>query len=176
MALDTKIAYKVSATKSDTLDRGSQKALHEIDVTLGWPSGTAASQADEIWSDTRTVNAAAFDNLDLTNLTQLDSSGGTLRSSISFAVVKLVLIRNVSTSGHVLVGGGTDNGSAADAWALAGGMFQTDASLCAIPFGGALLWYEPAGVAVTNSSADVLCVGGVTANQTYQIIILGEST
>jgi hypothetical protein len=41
--------------------------------------------------------------------------------------------------------------------------------------GGFLLWTDPAGVAVTNTSADVLNLQGVSATQTYDIIIMGES-
>lgn len=175
MSLSTTIAVKVSATRSDTLDIGTQKALHELETALGWASGTAVSQADEIFSDSRDITAAAFENFDLTSLSQLDAAGATIRT-VSFAVVKLVWIKNISTAGYIKVGGGTNNGSAANAWALAGGMFATDASIISIPFGGGTLWYEPTGVAVSNGTADTLSIGAIGATQTVSVIIIGEST
>lgn len=176
MALQTKIALSVEGVRSAALDAGSLKEVHAVDFAATWPSGTSTSQADEVWSDTRTVNAAAHDNLDLTSLTQLDSSGGTVRAGISFAVIKAVHVVNTSSSGYLVIGGGTDGAAAADAWALAGGMLSSDASIVHVPAGGTFTWSDPAGVAVTNSSADILHFGGVTANQTYKVVIVGEST
>lgn len=175
MALQTKLSLLVEAVRSATLDRGSLKEGHAVDFSAVWPSGTSDSQANEVWSDERTVNAAAHDNLDLTSLTQLDSGGSTIRSGVTFSVIKAVFVYNTSSSGYLVVGGGTDGAAAADAWALAGGMFSSDASIVHVPAGGCLLWSDPAGVAVTNSSADILHFGGITANQTYRVIIVGEA-
>lgn len=175
MTLLTDISIGVNAVRSDTLDLGTNTARHALELALRWASGTGSSEADAVWSDTRTVNAAAHDNLDLTSLTQVDSSGTTVRT-VAFAVIKAILIVNTSTSGYLAVGGGTDGAAAADAWALATAPFSTDASIGHIPFGGAWFWCDPTGVAVTNTSADVFRIGGVSANQTYKIVIIGEST
>ena len=175
MALASKLNLRLEATRTIALDGGTQKSLHAWEEALAWGTGTAASQADEVWSDKATVGSGAFTNLDLKALAQLDTGAVTLRT-VDFAVIKGVFIRNLSASGSLKVGGGTGGASAADAWALAGGMFETDASIVSIPFGGGLFWYDPAGVAVTNSTADILALGGVSATQTYEIIIIGEAS
>lgn len=175
MALTTTIELAIRAARSQALDRGSVRDDHVVELPrLVWPSGTSESQADTVWSDRRTVNAAAHDNLDLTSLAQLDSAGATVRT-VAFAVVKLILILNRSTSGYLAVGGGTDGAAAADAWALTLAPFAADAAIAHVPFGGGWMWFDPTGVAVTNSSADILHLGGISANQTYDIIIIGET-
>lgn len=169
MAVITKIAIDIEAGRTVSLDQGSSRAMHALAESLSWPSGTAASQADEVWSDQREVASGANDDLELDSLTQVDADGNTVRS-VSLAVVKLVYIRNISTSGRVDVGAAASN-----PWAGAGLPFVDGSDKAAIPFGGGWLWYDPAGVAVSNGSADVLRVAGVTATQTYQIIIVGEA-
>ena len=169
MAVQTSISIDVQAARSVTLDQGTSKALHALAEALSWPSGTAASQADEVWSDKRVVAAAANDDLELDNLTQSDSSEGTVRS-VSFAVVKLIFVRNVSTSGRIDIGAAGSN-----PWAGAGFPFVDGSDKAAVPFGGGWLWYDPVGVAVSDGSADVLRIAGVTAEQTYRILIIGEA-
>ena len=169
MAVQTSISIDVQAARSVTLDQGTSKALHALAEALSWPSGTAASQADEVWSDKRVVAAAANDDLELDDLTQSDSSAGTVRS-VSFAVVKLVFVRNVSTSGRIDIGAAGSN-----PWAGAGLPLVDGSDKTAVPFGGGWLWYDPVGVAVSNGSADVLRIAGVTAEQTYRILIIGEA-
>jgi len=169
VAVQTSISIDVQAARSVTLDQGTSKALHALAEALSWPSGTAASQADEVWSDKRVVAAAANDDLELDDLTQSDSSAGTVRS-VSFAVVKLVFVRNVSTSGRIDIGAAGSN-----PWAGAGLPLVDGSDKTAVPFGGGWLWYDPVGVAVSNGSADVLRIAGVTAEQTYRILIIGEA-
>jgi len=169
VAVQTSINIDVQAARSVTLDQGTSKALHALAEALSWPSGTAASQADEVWSDKRDVAAAANDDLELDSLTQVDADDNTVRS-VSFAVIKLVYIRNISTSGRVDVGAAASN-----PWAGAGFPFVDGSDKAAIPFGGGWLWYDPVGVAVSNGSADVLRIAGVTATQTYRILIIGEA-
>lgn len=175
MALSTNIDLTVRAIRSTVLDSGTLKDGHLLEVALQWASGTGASEADAVWSDRRSVTAAAHDNLDLTALAQLDTSGNTVRT-VALAVVKLIMVRNRSTSGYLVIGGGTDGAAAADAWALTGAPFAADAALAHLQAGGVWLWLDPAGVAVTNSSADVLHLGAISANQSYDILIIGEST
>ena len=58
-------------------------------------SGTAADEADRIWSDQRTLAAGANDDLDLTALTH-SLFGSTV--TIDFARVKAILIVHTSTT------------------------------------------------------------------------------
>lgn len=175
MSLNTKIALKIEAVDVTQMDQGVSKILHELELALGWPDGTAVNTANEVWSDSRTITAAAFENFDLTALAQLDDGAVTLRT-IDFATIKAILIKNTSTAGRLRVGGGTNNGSAVDAWALNGAPWISDASMTDIPFGGWFAWGDPTGVAVTGTSADILSLGALVANQTYEMVIIGKAT
>ena len=173
MTLQTNFSVAVEAVRATTLDKGVAKDLHQVAMELAWATGTAVSTADEVWSDSRTITAGAWANHVLDALPQLDNAAATQRT-VDFAVIKLVFIRNISTAGNIIVAGGTNNGSAADAWALTGGMFVSDASMTAVPFGGGLLWYEPTGVAV--GAGEILSIGAVGSNQTVEAIIIGEAS
>ena len=178
MAQTAKATIKVDigGLRSSALDIGANNETIGALVSLAWPNGTATSQVNEIWSEgSRSLAASANDAFDLTSLTQLDAAGATVRPAVAFSVVKLVYIRNTSATGSLIVGGGTGAGGASDAWALATGLLSADAATTNVSAGGFLLWTDPAGVAVTNTSADVLNLQGVGATQTYDIIIMGES-
>ena len=162
----------LSGSEVQTLDKGAGSIRHAIEQSANLPSGTADGQVNEIWSDTRTL-AVGSENLELDNLTQLDSAGATMRT-VAFAVVKGIVVRNTSASGRIALGGGTTGAGAADAFAGAGYPFAADASEVDIPFGGCWSWYDPVGVAVTNAATDILHVEAFTATQTYEIVIIGE--
>lgn len=85
----------------------------------------------------------------------LDQGYSNLVHTVAESLAWLIYIRNVSTADRIEVGG-----VGATAFAGSGYPFKDD----------------PAGLAVTNGATDVLRVSGVTSNQTYQIIIIGEST
>ena len=170
------IDLKISGLRNSVLDIGSNAETINTLIKLTWPNGTAVDNINEIWSEgDRTLTSGSDDSFDLTSLTQLDAAGATIRSGVSFSVVKLVYIRNKSTANNLIVGGGTGAGGAADAWALATGFLSADAHTTNVNFGGYILWTDPTGVAVTNSSADVLNLQAVSSTQTFDIIIMGES-
>ncbi len=174
MAVSTKIALKVEAAQSFTLDQGTTKALHLTEEALSWPSGTGSGLADEVWSDSRTVNSGADDNLELDNLSQLDSGGNTLRT-VQFDKVKLVFIRNTSATDSITIGGGSTGAGAADAFAGTGYPFVADNDTADVSAGGGWVWFDVDGVQVTNGATDILNVHGNTSNQTYEIVIVGEA-
>jgi hypothetical protein len=170
-ALTTDIQISGSARLSFALDKGSAKEVHDIVTSLQWPSGTSDSQADMVWSDSRTVNAAANDDLELDNLTQVDDAGATVRS-VSFAVVKGIIIRNTSSADRIDIGG-----VGATAFAGSGDYpLQADDDVAQCSAGGTYVWIVPGGGAVTNGATDILRISGITSNQTYDIWIIGEST
>ena len=169
MSVSTTIDLRVEAARSVALDQGSSKQLHQLLRTLRWPSGTGTSEANEVWSDSRSVSAAGNDDLELDSLAQLTAAGATERT-VAFTVIKVIAIRNTSAADYLTVGG-----AGASSWAGAGFMLTDDSDLIAVPAGGLLLWTDPAGKAVTNGTADTLRVSGVTSTQTYEIIMIGET-
>jgi hypothetical protein len=132
-------------------------------------NGAAADQADTIWSDQRTVAAAAHDDLDLTNLTHT-LFGSTL--AIDLASVKAIFIVNTSTT--------------------SGDLLRLDSSVanaCTAPFGGsatslveigadsALLLSSKKDGWTVDSTHKILRVANPSADSiTYSIVILGTSS
>ena len=78
MALNTTLHVDVAAAYSRPSDQGALRHDHKIAVDLTWPTGTAVSQADEVWSDRRSL-AVGGESLELDNLSQLDDAAAVLR-------------------------------------------------------------------------------------------------
>jgi len=172
----TKIDLQITGTRGTAKDTGSETGNNSITVALAWASGSGTSQADEIWSHGDSIIATAFDNWQLDSLAQLDADDATIRTVV-FANVKVLIVKNTTaagTAGYLLLGGGTDNGSAADAWAGVDTAFATDASINTVIPGGAFVWVSPVGGTVTNTSKDVLSLGAITSTMTYEIICIGD--
>lgn len=163
------------AYESQSLDLGAGVVPSEIKQTTSLTSGTGAGAVNEGWSDSRSL-AVGSESLDLTALTQTDADGDTIRSAISFSKGKVVTIKNTSSSGYLIVGGGTGGAGAADAWAGTDSMLYSDASRLTVQAGGFISWYSPAGGAVANGTADILEIEAVVATQTYEILVTGEAT
>lgn len=172
------------ATRRVPMPSHTDDYVPKIEQDATWASGTGAGQVDEVWMGEGTVAAAAFVNLDLKALAQIDDDSVAIRT-IDFASIKTVTVKNITAgaTGYLTIGGGTDAASAADAWAGVDTPFLTDASICALQTPNSASndravwkWTSQAGGTVTNTSKDILCLGGVTATQTYQIIITGVAT
>ncbi len=179
MSVVTNVVAQVKALRAYSLPGGEPvRERPEVSVDLSLADGTTTSTADEVYVFAETITAAAHTNLDLTNLDQKDSAGTSLRT-ISLDNVKAVLVKNTNTAGttgYITIGGGTDGGAAADAWAGVTTPFAADSDIVNIPPGGLFQWYSPVGGTVTNTSADVLHLGAVTANQAYEIVIVGDAS
>lgn len=169
-----KVLARVTGSELWALDQGNLGGgnAHKVEAEYDLAAGTATSQTNLIWSDSRSLGVGTED-LELDNLTQLDSAGATLNAR-TFSVVKAICIKNTTSSGTLIIGGGTGGAGAADAFAGAGYPMVDDTDKITIPFGGCFLWYDPVGVAVTNSATDILHVEATGATQTYQITIVGE--
>lgn len=131
-------------------------------------NGSAADEADTIWSDQRTIAASGRDDLDLTALVHT-LFGSTL--TITLASVKAILLVNTSTT--------------------SGDTLQLDSSVtnaCTAPFGGsaaslvqigadsALLLSSKKDGWTVNSTHKILRVSNLSADSvTYSIVILGVS-
>ncbi len=131
-------------------------------------NGSAADQANTIWSDQRTVAASGHDDLDLTNLTHT-LFGSTL--SIDLASVKAILLVNTSTTSNDRLR-----------------LDSSVANACTAPFGGsatslveigadsALLLSSKKDGWTVDSTHKILRVANPSADAiTYNIVILGTS-
>ena len=176
------ITATIKAHVSQTYADGASSVVEpSISYSDSLAAGTGSDQCDEVWSASQTVTAAAFDNHDLTSLTQKDSAGATIRTGISFGEVKSILIHNTTdsgTGGYLLVGGGTDGAGALDAFtgSAGEGWLEGDGDKLSIPPESMIAMNFPDGVTVTDTSNDVLCVAAVTQDQAYKIIIVGVAS
>lgn len=124
-----------------------------------WATGTGSGQANQWFSDQRTVTAS-LENLDLYG--GLTNAFG---ETINLVTIKQILIYNRSTtSGEIL----TISGSALTN--LLGGTSPT------VKIGPSGVWTQSSpidGYAITNSSGDVLTVNPGANTITYDLFILG---
>lgn len=167
MTLTATLTAKLFAEQSSALDLGTVAFdLNEIKaVTLA--SGTGADQADQLWTDTRTIAASGTDDLDLAG-----SLTNALGATATFARVRgLYVAAAAGNTNNVLVGGAASNqfiNWVADA---------TD-KVVVRPGGFLLLANRDAtGYAVTASTGDLLRIAnsGSGTGVTYDIAILGCS-
>lgn len=125
-------------------------------------NGTAADQANMVWSDQRTLGASP-DDLDLAG--SLTNAFGT---TITFTSIKGIIVYAASgNSGDLTIGG--DGTAPLAEWTGA----TTDTVI--VKPGGmfALINPEADGYAVTATTADILQVSGTTSD-VYDIILIGE--
>jgi hypothetical protein len=164
--LTTKVLLKIVGTYLDStaLDT-AQGTISYIFQPTDMASGTAASQADVLWADKRTLDATS-ETLDLAGMLE-----DAYQDTATFANVRAIYIGNKSTtSGEVL----TIGGATASAWA--GWVGDSSDTIPIGPSGCHLLYSPIDGYAVTATTGDLLKVDAGTATITYEIIIIGTST
>ena len=131
-------------------------------------NGSGSGQADQIWDNTeKTLASGSVTTLDLTSL---DRNIFGTDISLSFALIKGLLIVNRNTTGtaYLKVGSASSN-----PWYAPLG---TATDSLKIPTGGCLLLSHPdAGWSVT-SSAKALKLEAVDGEVNYDIVILGVAT
>jgi hypothetical protein len=168
MTLSTKIRVELSATQTTPRDTGTATVPHSVTKNVLFASGTAAGQADVIYSKTNTIAASGTATLDLAGV--LTDLGSTL----TFVKVKEIVITAADgNTNNVVVGGAASNafssifGDATDKLVVRpGGHF-------AIGVGAADL----NAYAVTAGTGDQLLIAnsGGTTSVTYTIAIVGTS-
>lgn len=164
--LTATLKAQLAAVHSSVLDLGIVE-FQPTGVVKAIPlaSGTGADQADQLWTDTRTLTASSTEDLDLAG-----SLVNALGATVTFARVRALYVEAaVGNANNVLVGGASSNGFinwVADA---------TD-KVVVRPGGFLLLANRDAtGYAVTASTGDLLRIGngGSGTSVTYNIAIVG---
>lgn len=167
MALTTTLTLGLSAVQTSAKDLTTVRAPVDYAKRLILASGTAAGQADQIWSDTRTLAASASEVLDLAG-SLVDALGATL----TFARIKgLIVCPAVGNVNDVVIGGAASN-----TWV---GPFADATDKIKVKPGGVLALFAPAaiGYPVTAATGDQLQVANSAAGTsvTYDIVIIGAS-
>lgn len=164
--LVTTIDLDLLAEYVDSADLNVQRGVLNLSLDDTLANGTEADQANIVWYDTRTLAATSE---------QLDFAGGVTDAfgdALTFATIKLLLIRNKNTTtAHTLViGGGTTNPMTT--------IFGSTATNCTETIGpsGWTDKHNPIdGFAVTGGSADTLKLDAGTNTVVYDIIVLGAT-
>lgn len=163
--LTTVLDVNLLATAVNALDLGNVSAPYTVNKRTKLASGTGASQADKLFTDTRTVTASGTDALDLAG-SLTDSFGAT----ITFVKLKLVLVRAAA---------GNTNACRVNRPASNGVPLFLAASdgIDVLP-GGTFLWVAPgAGATVTAATGDLLNIDNSSSGSsvTYDVVLIGTS-
>lgn len=165
MALTSEILVRAVCTETVAGDLQTATAPLSLSQRIRLATGTGTSQADLMFTDTRTLAASGTEDLDVRGslLTPLGQS---------FAAVKLKAIIVVAASGNtnnVLVSRPASNGVP---WLSAAG------DQVIVTPGGVLCWVAPgSGISTTAGTADLITVtnSAGTTGVTYDVVLIGTS-
>jgi hypothetical protein len=169
MALATTINLAVTALLTGANDLATEvKATIKGTFSDTLASGTAADQADVVFSDERTLAASADETLDLAGALE-NALGG---AAVFAELVAILIIAAAANTNDVVVGDATAP--------IIGGPFGAAGDhLIAIPPGGVFFWMTPKNpaVAITGTTADGLKIanGSSGSSVTYKILLIGRS-
>jgi len=165
MPLTSTITLGVSGTQSNVIDLGTVALPFALSNNLTLASGTAAGQADRVFTDQRTLSASATEDLDLAGVL-LDAFG----AAITFAKIKAIIVKAAAgNTNDVNVIRPASNGVP---------LFLAASDGIPVKPGYSFAWFGPgAGVTVTPGTGDLLTftnsAGGTPV--TYDIVIIGTS-
>lgn len=167
MSLTTSLRMVLTAVQYGAQDLGTARFPLTYDKSTNMPNGTAAGQADLMWSDQRTLAPSASESLDLAG-----TLVGALGNTLTFARVKAIVIRAADgNTNDLLVGGAASNGFAS--WV------GDPTDKVKIKPGGMLVLVAPGATAypVTAGTGDQLQVANSAAGTSvaYDVILIGAS-
>ena len=169
MALSSRIHVGVQATQRNSLDLTNASAPLNVEHNVLLKNGTAAGQADLLFSDRRTIAASGTDDIDLA--AALSDAFG---ASLTLVRVKAMLISaSASNVNNVVVGGAAANGFVS--W-----VGDATDKVVVRPGGTFLLAVgatDGTGYGVTAGTGDLLRVAnsGAGSSVVYDIVLLGCS-
>jgi hypothetical protein len=165
MALSATIQAKITASHTNVLDLATATFPLALIQSLSLTDGTGASQADRIFTDTRTLAASATEDLDLSG--SLTNAYGT----VTFVRIKAILV--VADSGN------TNNVNVIRPASNGVPLFLAAGDGIAVRPSGIFLWAcsDATGVAVTASTGDLITFTNSSSGSavTYTVIIIGAS-
>lgn len=163
MALTTTVSIQISASQTLALDLVTKRADLVKTVPLSLDTGTGLSQADVIFSDTRST--AGTDSLDMIGGGLLDNLGQTWAPA---RIKGIIVVAAAANTGNVLLRRPAANGVP----------FMTAAAdeIPIHPGGVAVIWApSAAGYVCTAGTADLIDLAASAGTVTYDIYIIGAS-
>lgn len=166
MALTSEFLVRATCTLTNALDLATVTMPLESTNRIRLSSGTGADQADLIWSDTRTLNASATEDLDLAA-----SLTGPLGTTLTFARVKAVIVSAAS--------GNTNNVNVTRPASNGVPLFLAAGDGIAVRPGGVIAAVAPdaTAYAVTAGTGDLITFtnSAGSTSVTYSVVIVGAS-
>lgn len=167
MALEANIGLLVTGRHTTALDLGTAALPFGLSASLTFADGTAANQANRVFTDTRTLAASATEDLDLAAVL-VDAFG----AAITFVKVKGIFITAAA--------GNTNNVRLTRPAANGFALFLAASDGLDIPPGGFFAIAGPAlaGLgSVTAGTADLITLtnSGAGTSVTYSIVIIGTN-
>ena len=157
------IYLKLHSILTGTGDLQTPRSEFTWDRTIDLANGTGADQANQVWTDTRTLTSGSTETLDL-NASLTNAIG----ESVTFTKIKAILIRNKACTTTLSVGAAATNQFVA--------IFGSATDLVKILPGGVFLITSPdsTGAAVAAGSTDNLKIANSAgASCDYDIVIIG---
>ena len=173
MALDGIVRAIIQMTHTEVHDAETgQTTQGGIDTTLfttipqtTFADGTGANKADKMFSDSRTIAGSGNDDIDLAG-----SLSDEFETSLTFVIIKTILIHNTSSSQEIQIDASVTNGWRAH-WSAT--------TQIKIPAGAWLLVHSAgsAGLGtVTAGTGDLLRITNNAGTEAaYNIVIIGAS-
>lgn len=159
---ESTLFIRILSVLTAALDLTSARSELLIERTLTLANGTGADQANQVWSDTRTLSSGSNETLDLSG--SLTNAAG---ESVTFTKVKLLYVRNKGTT-TLTVGGAASNGFISP--------FGASTDTLNVRAGGVAVLFAPdaTGYAAAAGTADQLKVTNAAgASCDYDIAIIG---
>lgn len=155
------VTTKVRGRLTSPLDIGAAEYPVDWAATQSWTNGTGASQANNVWTDQRTVLSAANEDLDLSGA--LTNAFG---ASLVGLKVKEIIIYSLTTSvGTLAVTRPATNGVP---------IFKAAGDGIDLAPGGLFHFRNPsaAGITITPSTGDLINLAATGGDVTYRVLII----
>ena len=166
MALSTTLSLNVISTLTSSLDLVTASAPMTYKKNWTLADGAGANQAQQIFSDRRTIAASGTEDLDLSG-----SLTNALGATVAFTKVKAIIVYAAATNtNNVIVTRPASNGVP---------LFVAASDAISIPPDGCFCFIAPtaAGIGVTNSTADLLTISNSAGSTevVYDIVVIGAT-
>lgn len=164
--VNANIDLHIRAKQTGAADLGTPSMLAEIDKSMEFAAGTAAvGQSNVLFSDERTLNASANEDLDLAGVLA-DALGATITAA---EVVAVYIEAAAGNTNNVILSQPASNGVA--------GIFSAAGDGLAIGPGDCFLLTRRNGVAVVAATGDKINIAnsGAGTPVTYKILLLGRT-
>lgn len=164
-SLKTTVRAEVAATFTGSADQGAALTFQiPQPLPISLPNGAGSGQANQLFSDTRTLSASATENLDMAG-----ALANPFGATITYSAVKAIRVcAAAGNTNNVVVGGAGSNTFV--------GPFADATDKVVVKPGGCFLAVAPAsGWSVTAGTGDILLVAnsGSGTSVTYDVTIVG---